>query len=121
MGGFYETHPRTLYRFRVVTQAQAGGYPSSLNSHVTHHVSIPIGQRPQSCQVLCPRDGKVELNISMKLGRELLKPETFINSSLLAEVVDLLQVVIQSFSFCFKTPLILALAGLLFFPFNQYV
>ncbi|KNZ58412.1 hypothetical protein VP01_1935g7 [Puccinia sorghi] len=82
----------TLYRFRVVTQAQAGGYPSSLNSHVTHHVSIPIGQRPQSCQVLCPRDGKVELNLSMKLGRELLKPETFINSSLLAEVVDLLQV-----------------------------
>jgi len=94
MDGFYETHPRTLYRFGVVTQAQAGGYPSSLNPHVTHHVLVPIGQRLQSCQILCPANGKVALNLYLKLGRELLNPETFINSSLFAEVVDLLRVLV---------------------------
>ncbi|OAV99520.1 hypothetical protein PTTG_08410 [Puccinia triticina 1-1 BBBD Race 1] len=84
----YETRRRTTYRSKISTQVQAEGYPSSLNCRVTHHVWIPRGERLQSRRIMAPLDGEVKLNLFFKLGRKGLKPETFINSSLFAEVIN---------------------------------
>ncbi|KAA1084939.1 hypothetical protein PGT21_000361 [Puccinia graminis f. sp. tritici] len=70
------------------TQAQAGGYPSSLNCHVTHHLWIPKGKRLDSRRIIGPLTGEVELNVFFKLGRKSLEPEAFIKSSLFAEIIN---------------------------------
>ncbi|KAA1065015.1 hypothetical protein PGT21_021662 [Puccinia graminis f. sp. tritici] len=88
MENSYKTHRRTTYRFKISTQAQAGGYPSSLNCHVTHHLWIPKGKRLDSRRIIGPLTGEVELNVFFKLGRKSLEPEAFIKSSLFAEIIN---------------------------------
>jgi hypothetical protein len=97
MEDFYKTHRRATYRFKISTQAQAGGYPSSLNCHVTHHVWIPKGKRLDSRRIIGPLTGEVELNVFFKLGRKSLEPEAFIKSSLFAEIINSLNTVFVFF------------------------
>ncbi|KAH9453249.1 hypothetical protein MJO29_012672 [Puccinia striiformis f. sp. tritici] len=92
MEGFYETDQKTIYRFKVPVQAQPEGYPSSLNPHISHHISVPIGEKFESRRIInSPSNGcSVDLKVSIKLGRKALSPEAFLDSSLFAELIDLL-------------------------------